>query len=188
MTFKIEEDIPMPPVKQAPQKPQPAAPRQMMRDDQDRDIRDVPQAPEGLQRQRRGFIDPFDIPQRVLDRYAAAGWSLEWKRHTVYGQSDNNYENSLSENKWEPVTSDEIPGFMPKGYSGAIIREGLMLRKRPAYLTAEARREDNFAAREAIRTKEAQLGQTPPGTMTRDHPTAKPIIGKHYGPIDVPQD
>lgn len=173
-----------------PSKAESSAPRQAMRQETtERSIRDdIPRAPDGMVRQRRGAIDPFELPEQIKARFEEAGWSLEWKRYTCYGQSDISYENALAENHWEPVVTDEVPGFMPKGYTGAIIRDGLMLMKRPAYLTEEARREDIRAARELILTKEEQLGQTPPGTLTRDHPTARPRVGKSFEPMEVPND
>lgn len=177
----------MPPIKSAPQRP--SAPRQQMRETPpDKSVRDPVRAPDGLVRQRKGAIDPFEIPEQIKGKYEAAGWSLEWKRHTVFGQDDYSYASALAENAWEAVTADEIPGFMPNGYAGAIIRDGLMLMKRPAYLTEEARIEDMEAARGLIRAKEAQLGETPPGTLTRDHPTARPKVGRTIEPMTVPID
>lgn len=177
----------MPLVKQAPAKP--SSSRQGLREAQpEKSLRDPARAPEGVVRQRKGFIDPFEIPEQIKGRFEAAGWSLEWKRHTVFGQDDHSYASALAENAWEAVTADEIPGFMPKGYAGAIIRDGLMLMKRPAYLTEEARQEDIDAARGLIRAKEAQLGETPPGTFTRDHSTARPQIGRSIEPMAVPAD
>lgn len=171
----------MPPVKPAPTKPTATA---AGRDD----IRDDLRAPDGMSRRRKGNIDKFEVPQAALDRFKAAGWTLEFKRHTLMGQEDPSYQVALGENCWEAVTTDEIPGFMPSGHSGAIVRDGLMLMKRPAYLTEEARQEDTAAARGMIRAKEAQLGQTPPGTMTRDHATAAPKVGKSYERMEVPKD
>lgn len=146
------------------------------------------QAPEGLIRGRKGDVDKFDIPDEVIKRFAEAGWSIEWKRHSVFNQEDPSYQVALAENQWQPVTTDEIKGLMPAGHSGAIIRDGLMVMKRPSYLTQEAREEDSAAARNLIRAKEEQLGQTPSGTMTRDHPAARPSVGKSFEPIVVPTD
>ena len=173
----------MPPVASAPR-------RQSTRDEAatDRSIRDIPRAPEGMVRQRIGTDDQFALPDRVRDRYAEAGWSLEWKRHTCFGQEDWGYENGLAENGWQAVNSDELPGLMPPGYQGAVIRDGLMLMKRPTYLTNQARYEERRATVEQIASKEAQLGQTPSGTLTRDHAEIQPRVGKSFEPLDVPAD
>lgn len=146
------------------------------------------EAPTGATRSRKGNVDKFELPESVIMRFKEAGWSLEWKRHTVVGQPDPSYEVALAENAWENVMADEIPGFMPKGMGGAIIRDGLQLMKRPLYLTQEARMEDANLAIDSIRRQEAKLGQTPPGQLTRDHPTARPKVGKSYEPIAVPKD
>lgn len=168
-----------------------AAPRrQSTRDESatDRSIRDIERAPDGLTRQRVGTVDQFALPEQVRARYAEAGWSLEWKRNTCFGQEDWSYENSLAENHWQAVGSDELPGLMPPGYSGAVIRDGLMLMKRPAYLTEEARSEERRAALGQIAAKEAQLADAPQGTLPRDHAEIAPKIGKGYAPLEIPAD
>lgn len=154
------------------------------------DLSDMARAPEGQVRKRKGSIDKFAIPAPVIERYKQAGWSLEWKRHTTYGQGDPSYQVALAENGWIPVDVSELPGYMPPEYKGAIVRDGNMLMKRPLYLTEEARREDTTLARNMIRAKEQQLGQTPAGQLTRDHPTARAVTGvtRDYGPIEVPKD
>ena len=114
--------------------------------------------------------------------------TYEWKRETVYGASDPSYDVSLRENGWEPVDVSRHPEFMPPGYRGAIKRDGLVLMERPTYLTQEARAEDDENARELIRAKEQQLGSTPQGTLTREHPTARPAVRRSYAPLEVPND
>lgn len=165
------------------------APRPPVRTEAAReDDREILRAPEGVTRKRKGNVDQFELPERQIKRFLEAGWSLEWKKHTVVGQPDASYEVMLGENGWEPVTSDELPAFMPKGFSGAIIRDGLQLMKRPKYLTEEARREDSRAAQDVIRRQHERLKTAPPGTMTRDHPEARPKVNKAFEPIDIPSD
>lgn len=180
----------MPAVTKAPAKPkpEPAAPRQALRDTPERSIRDVPRAPDGLRRQRTGDISPFYLPEQVVQRYIEAGWSLEWKTFTVFGEQNWSYQNALSENGWEPVVTDEIPGYMPKDYTGAIIRDGMMLMKRPAYLTEEAREEQNRIAVEQVRSQEAKLADAPAGTLTRSHPKLANGVGRNFEPMTVPED
>lgn len=149
---------------------------------------DIRSAPQGLIRQRRGHIDPFELPKEIIGAFTSAGWSLEWKRDTVFGEKDVSYASALLENHWESVNADEIPGVMPKGHNGAITRDGLMLMKRPSYLTQDARDEELDAAVGQVRRKEAQARETPAGTLTRDHQTVPHRIVKETGPMPVPND
>lgn len=151
----------------------------------DEGLRD--EVPRTRTRKRRGGEqDKFAIPKEMIP----AGSTYEWKRYTTYGQSDPSYDVSLRENGWLPVDTSKHPEFMPPGHKGAIIRDGMILMERPTYLTDEARAEDNQAARDLIRAKETQLGQTPPGTLPRDHPRAEAHrkVSRSYAPIDVPED
>ena len=145
----------------------------------DEPLRDEPRKT----RKRKGDVDEFYIPAEMIP----PGVSYEWKRYTTMGQHDPGYDVSLRENGWEPVDVARHPQFMPPGYNGPIIRKGMILMERPTYLTEEAREEDLSNARNAIRAKEEQLRATPPGTMTRDHPSVAKISGvsKSYEPIKV---
>ena len=135
-------------------------------------------------RQRKGnqVIDPFYIPPRLIPD----GMSWEWKRHTTYGQQDVSYENSLMENGWEPVDASrpEVKGFMPAGYKGPVIRNGLMLMERPIELTQEARDEDTMLARSQVRAKEQQLRDAPDGTFERTKVVAKTTIER----MEIPEE
>jgi hypothetical protein len=73
---------------------------------------------------------------------------------------------------------------MPDGYKGPIERGGLMLMERPMELTLEAREEAERDAREVVRVKEEQLGMTPAGTLTREHPSvrANTYVNRGYEP------
>lgn len=153
------------------------------------DVRDdIERAPEGMVRKQRGLIDKYALPQQVIEKFAQAGWSLEWKRCSTFNKEDEFYQTSLQENGWQGVNVNEIPGFMPSGYSGSIVREGLMLMKRPMYLTEEARREDKEQAQGAIRTNDAKFMSNQPGQMPRQHPSARAVtmINKDYAPTDIP--
>ena len=117
-----------------------------------------------LVRQRVGTIDRFHIPENFMK----AGWSYEWKRKTTYNQPDPAYDMSLLMNHWKPVQADEMPGLMPAGHNGSIERDGMILMKRPGYLTEEARLEERLLAGEQIRAKQEALGQTGPNEFERD--------------------
>lgn len=133
-------------------------------------------------RQRLGTVDKFHI---AADRIPP-GMAYEWKRYEVLGQHDHSYSQSLSENGWDPVDASRHPDLMPPGHKGAIIRDGLMLMERPVELSEEAKAEDYQMARDQVRVNEAKMADTPHGTMTRDHATARPRVGRSYEAMAIP--
>ena len=153
----------------------------------ERGLRAMERAPEGLTRGHPGGpAQHFDLPPALLARFKAAGWSVEWKMHTVINQPDAAYAKTLYDNHWQPVLAHEVPGFVSRDEEGAVIRGGLMLMKRPMYLTEAARREDNAARDELLRVKTEQLGQTPAGTLTRGQ--RAPQIKRSVEPSEIPED
>lgn len=120
----------------------------------------------------RFYVDPASIPPGV---------SYEWKRHKLLGASDPAYDVEMREQGWEPVDVERHPNFMPNGYVGSIIRDGMILMERPVELTREAQEEDRVNALSAVRAKEAQLSGTPAGTLER----VKPTVSKGY---DMPMN
>lgn len=145
------------------------------------------QAEEGLVRNRKNMVDVFAIGENFVKQFTEAGWSIEWKKHTVYGEADRSYEIALADNGWEPVTTDELPFFMPPEYKGSIIRDGLQLMKRPLYLTEESKREDRRAAQAAIDGNLQKLRGSPDPNFNRDHPNAAPKINKSYDRMPIPE-
>jgi hypothetical protein len=138
---------------------------------------------EPLRVRRHNVQGKFHIPKEMLAKYLP-GRSAEWKRFTVLGQEDPAYMLSLQqEGGWEPVQSYMMPGMMPSGYKGPILRDGMMLMERPQHLTDEARTESLAEAQEVIRVQEERLGIAGPGEMTRNHPDAKPRINTSYEPL-----
>jgi len=127
----------------------------------------------------RFYIDPDTIPE---------GWSYEWKRKLVYGQADPAYEVELSRKGWEAVPASRHPEMMPAGKYETIERDGLILMERPKELTDEAKNVELRKARAQVRSKEQQLEHAPEGTMTRDHPNARPSIKKGYAPMQIPSE
>ena len=127
------------------------------------------------------FVDPSMVPE---------GWSYEWKRHLLLGAEDPSYNVSLAREGWEPVPVNRDAkhrAMMPMNWSGAHIeRKGMILMERPAEIVAEMRLLEKRKARDQVRAKEAQLSGTPEGTLTRDHPQAKPQIKKGWDAIPVP--
>lgn len=149
-------------------------------------VREAPRdaSPQGkrLVRKRR-IDDPFHFNPRIIPD----GVSYEWKRMSVYGQQDPEHQVNLRENHWRPVPASRHPELMPDGYDkqGAITRKGMVLMERPAYLTQEARQEDYEIARAEVSRKEQQLGSTPAGTMTRQHPSVERqmMLRKEHAPL-----
>lgn len=120
---------------------------------------------------------------------APDGWQYEWKRRTLLGQEDPAYQVELARMGWEPVTTSRHPEMMPmQGNHPVIERKGMVLMQRPAIISDEARANELRKARNQVRVKEQQLNATPDGTLTRDHPSARPQIKKGYSPIEVPGD
>ena len=120
---------------------------------------------------------------------APDGWTYEWKRRTLLGQEDPAYQVELARMGWEPVTTARHPEMMPmQGNHPVIERKGMVLMQRPAIISDEARSNELRKARNQVRVKEQQLNATPDGTLTRDHPSARPQIKKGYSPIEVPGD
>jgi hypothetical protein len=124
----------------------------------------------------------LDIPLELLERHLP-GRSVEWKRNTVLGQADPIYEIELKEAGWWPVQSSQLPGLMPEGYRGPVIRESMMLYERPMELTLQAKAEQQKEAVEVIRVTERRLGLAGPGEMERDHPKVRPRVNTEYMPL-----
>lgn len=127
-------------------------------------------------RQDKFHIDPRLIPD---------GWSYEWKRESVYGQPDPDHQVNLRANHWRPVPVERHPNLMPPGATGAIKKDGQVLMERPAYLTHDAQMEDYQIAMDQVAKKEAQVGITPQGHFSREHPSAQrqSYIRRGYGPL-----
>ena len=142
-----------------------------------------------LQRRRKSTENPFDLDDGILADAKARGVTLEWKRYSCFNRPDTRHMVALRDNHWSPVPAKMYPDMMPPDQQGGNIEhDGMILMERPAYLTEEARQEDYANAREAVQIKEAQMGHTPDGTLTRNHPTAKPRISKSYAPLTVPKE
>lgn len=116
------------------------------------------------------------------------GWDYQWKRKTVFGQEDPSYQVELMRQGWEPVPLSRHPDMMPAGWRGEFIEvEGQVLMERPAVLTKEARLRDDAAAREAVRSKEAQLGLANKGDLSRDG-RRDVKLSRSYESMPVPAD
>jgi hypothetical protein len=125
----------------------------------------------------RFYINPASIPD---------GWSYEWKRKTIWGKEDPAHDVEMARLGWEPVPATRHPELMPKGNWQTIERDGMILMERPKVLTDEAHRRNLQTARQQVRAKEAQLSQTPEGTLPRDEdPRTKPVIKKSFEAMKI---
>jgi hypothetical protein len=132
-----------------------------------------------------GTADRFHInPSSIPD-----GWSYEWKRKTIWGKEDPAHDVEMSRLGWEAVPASRHPELMPKGNWQTIERDGMILMERPKVLTEEAHKRNLQAARQQVRAKEAQLSQTPEGTLPRDEdPRTKPMIKKSFSAMEISEE
>jgi hypothetical protein len=135
-----------------------------------------------------GGMDDGEDRFRIDANEVPEGWSYEWKRKLVLGKPDPAYEVELARKGWEPVPLSRHPHMMPVGSAIEFVeRDGMILMERPKELTDEAKDVEVRRARSQVRQKEQQLAATPDGTMTRDHPSARPNLRKGYEPLPIPE-
>ena len=142
-------------------------------------------------RKARGGMDMEEIDRYKIDQTAVPpDWSYEWKRKTLLGKEDPSYEVNLARGGWEPVPVDRHPEMMPAGYKGHTIElDGMILMERPKELTEEAQGIEKRRARAQVLAKEAQLYDTPDGTLPRDADArTKPRISKSIERMSIPNE
>lgn len=133
-----------------------------------------------LQRKHKASQDKFYIP----DGIKRDGYDYNWKAVEVAGKPvEPGQLIEFQENHWEPVQASEISGVMPAGYNGAIQKNGLMLMKRPSYLSHEARQEEIDAARRQSGAKREALRQ---GGGTGLMPVREAIINSDIAGQQIP--
>jgi len=120
-----------------------------------------------------------------VDKFATPtpppGWSYEWKMKSVNGWEDPAHYNRISMGGWEPVDVKRHPEMMPKGYVGAIEREGELLCERPLVITQERQAKDLQNARNQVRTKEGQLDpKGRGGIISREDAQVRPKVSKDH--------
>lgn len=129
--------------------------------------------------------DKYYIPQKDIPD----GWTYEWKRKSVMGKEDHNYQSALLRMGWEPVPASRHPDRMPIGHDGVIEIDGLILMERPKELTEEARQIELRNARRQVRTKEEQLNSPSPGQFERQNKDNSLVkIRKSHEPMPIPKD
>lgn len=109
-----------------------------------------------------------------------------WKRQTYGGKDDRGYMIGLQENHWSPVPASRHPELSDAGGDNMIIKDGLVLMERPAYLSEEAHQEDINNARQQhgdqLRRLEQNVGQAP------GVPKIPTQVSRNYERTEVPAD
>lgn len=123
-----------------------------------------------LTRKRRSNTNAFYIDQSIIP----TGWDYQWNTYSVFNEQMTGMQVLMAENGWRPVPAERHEGyFMPAGYKGPIIRDGLILEERPKSLSDEARAEEREKAAAQKRGARAQFGiQGLPDSMSTRTPGA----------------
>ena len=84
--------------------------------------------------------NPFDFPDDVKE----PGWSYQFIRHSVYGNTDHSELSAMKRAGWREVHPDALNGYFreetPEGQNH-ILKEGLILVERPEQMTRDAQEE-----------------------------------------------
>jgi hypothetical protein len=121
-----------------------------------------------------------DTPDRlrINPNLVPEGMSLQWVTDSVLGQATPQHRADFEKRGWTPIHQEDFNGvydgmFMPKGASGEINVEGLVLMARPTQLSEKAHNLDRRRANEQVHIKEASLrgGDLPIG-LDSQHPSA----------------
>lgn len=121
-----------------------------------------------LTRKRRSNTNAFYIDASIIPD----GWDYQWNTYSVFNEQMTSMQVLMAENGWRPVPAERHEGyFMPAGYKGPIIRDGLVLEERPKSLSDEARAEEREKAIAQKRGARQQFGiQNLPESMTTRTP------------------
>lgn len=144
-------------------------------------------------------VDAFHIPQDLLRKVHAEGFSWEWKVHTVKGEHKTEVAAQQRQVGWEPVMYESYPGvFAPEfdlttgqPMKGPVIRSGLMLMERPLALTMEAKRDEKRKADERVRGAKQQYNRldtsSVPGVEFDQSAQRASYIRENVERVDIPQ-
>lgn len=133
--------------------------------------------------------DRLKIPAHLIP----PGQDYLWVTASIYGQPQPQRLARFQRQGWQPVPAHRHDGmFMPKGYTGVIEVDGLMLHERSKKVSDMARAHEIKKARMQIRAKEAQLkgGVIDGVTLDSQHPSAlrSNRVNKSYERIEIPED
>lgn len=129
--------------------------------------------------------DKFHVPPEIIPD----SWKYMWRRISVYGKEEPQYQVRIAQTGWRPVPAERHPEMMPStgGPYLTIDREGMRLYEIPTEVYKLLAKKEERKAIEQVRVKTAQLSQAPAGTFARDeHPQAAPKVKRGYEPLIVP--
>jgi len=139
-----------------------------------------------------------DEPDRlkIAKALIPEGVDLQWVTDTILGQPQPQRRARFQRRGWQAVHCGDFDGrfdyFMPDGHTGEISVDGLVLHCRPMELTLQARKRDEFRARQQVAIKEQQIhgGDIQGVTLDTRHQTALRTnkVNKTYEQIPVPHD
>jgi hypothetical protein len=131
-------------------------------------------------------IAPEDIPE---------GITLQWVRDSVYGQPDPQNRAKFERAGWLAVHPEDFDHqyegtFSPRGATGEINKDGLVLMAKPSEMVKKSKQRDVRRAREQVQIKEQALYGGEIDAMGADHPSAKRFnhIRRSTEKISIPQD
>lgn len=120
-----------------------------------------------------GGTNKYTIAPEILRKLGQEGWDLQWNVDSVLGRPETQARMAMEVQGWTSVTGLMWDGlfdghFMPKGYAGELIVDGLVLQARPMELTLQARAEELRDARQARFVEERKLQQGTPDGINLD--------------------
>lgn len=93
-----------------------------------------------LVREKNKTANKFDFPDSIKE----PGWSYQWIRHSVYGDTSHSELPDMKRNGWREVPADGLKGYfrevVPEGRN-CIEIDGSLLVERPEGMTKEAQME-----------------------------------------------
>jgi hypothetical protein len=126
-----------------------------------------------------GSVDEFYIDPSVIPD----GWDYEWKRKSIQNWEDVSHQLAVAHTGWTPVPISRHPSMMPEHSKYQFIeRKGCILMERPLEITKRFKAAAAKKATQQVLQKEAQLSETPMGTMDR----SRPNINRNYN-IPIPE-
>lgn len=100
------------------------------------------------------------------DRFDLNLPSYEWRRVSLFGESDSEYEKKLSDAGWRPVPPDRFPNLKSSD-PDVIVIDGMGLFERPLILTESARARVYRTSVGMLHWKLQSLKKTPEGHFQR---------------------
>ena len=130
--------------------------------------------------------DEFYLPPG----YVPDGWVYEWKRWSVLGQEDPNYQTSLRRMGWDYVPASRHNDMVALGTASDafIFRKGMVLMERPEEVQEAVKKLDAKRARDQVRIKESQLTSPNNASEFERNNKGDPLVKvkKNWGPVVIP--